>query len=295
MDGPAFTNSVSMIFNRVYQEEQLKSLKKRLLSDQNNVLATIVSERLKNNFGLRAMPSLDEVLPFIHFDDSGATHFTLIYTSSLLSPFALICSHYFGRPVMNLQREVYQLLYTNTLNISDSDSSDGESPEAGAPAIMSYANGEARNRSFQETCGSDSAASGSTMRQQEAGHAEEDGQLCLHDSLPSYSASILQPVDPLSSVRAAKQQLQLHESSGSSAVAQLARYEPRERTAEQQQATQATSSTLKEQISKKHKCDRCTKVTLIAFTSAPSYSNSYLLTELFRSLSSGFPSCHTHG
>ena len=247
MDGPAFTNNVSMIFNKVFQEQQLKSLQKSLLSDQNNVLATILSERLKSSFGLKALPSLDDVLPFIHFDESGQTHFTLIYTSSLLSPFALICSHYFGRHVMNLQREVYHMLYTNTLNISDSDAEgEEEMPDEQPPPVLSYANGVTRDSVYQKSCTNAAHTSAEAEESRGEGGRGEDSS----ESLLSYSMSAL--ISPAlrcgSLADAAKQQA--HDSSACS---------PPD-TVEQQSQEKTANCAAKAQLSKKYKCDRCAKV-----------------------------------
>lgn len=122
MDGLNFMSNMTCIFDRLFQERQLKLLRKQLIKqDTNNVFATILCERIKAAFGLRSLPPLSEVLPIIHFDQAANTHFTLVYTSSTLNPFNHICDHFFGHEMMQLQREVYHLIYSNTLNVSDEE------------------------------------------------------------------------------------------------------------------------------------------------------------------------------
>ena len=256
MEGAAFTNSVSMIFNKGYQEQQLRSLRKSLSSDQNNVLATILAERLKSSFGLRALPSLDDVLPFIHFDDAGQTHFTLIYASSLLSPFALICSHYFGRPLMNLQREVYHMLYSNTLNISDCDASEEESPSE--PPVLAFANGVHRPSSCQQATGS-SLVSSSALAEELSARREEsrDDDDDSSDSLHSISARGLSPALTLTSVASANlppppSEELLQQTSAETAVPLKEGRAPPLATAGKTQS-----------LAKRYQCDRCTKVPLL--------------------------------
>lgn len=267
MDGPAFTNNVSMIFNKVFQEQQLKSLQKSLINDQNNVLATILSERLKSSFGLKALPSLDDVLPFIHFDESGQTHFTLIYTSSLLSPFSLICSHYFSRHVMNLQREVYHMIYTNTLNISDSDAEgDEDALDEQPPPVLSYANGVTRDSVYQKT-GSSNAAATSTQEERRDDEEEEEEGIGGEDSsesLLSYSMSALIspaircPAGSLAAHNAAKQRA--HDSSQSCSPPDAATELP------SRSESSRTVVSAKVQLSKKYKCDCCAKVRVYLFS-----------------------------
>lgn len=129
MDGLSFMSKMTYIYDRQFQERQLKILRKQLLRrDSNNVYATILCERMKSAFGLRTLPPIDQVLPLIHFteDDSHetSTHFTLIYTSSSLNPLQSICDHFFGSSIIQLQREVYQLISANNLNVSEDDEED---------------------------------------------------------------------------------------------------------------------------------------------------------------------------
>lgn len=249
-----------MIYNMVYQEQQLKSLRKRLLSDPNNVLATILSERLKSSFGLQALPSLDDVMPLMHFDESGQTHFTLIYTSSLLSPFALICENYFGRRVMNLQRELYHMLYTNTLNISDSDADEEEMRDERPPPVLSYANGVTRDSVYQKTCSSNTTrkagAEEIALRDEEEEGREEDSS----ESLLSYSMSgLISPALHCGSLADTAKQ-QAHDSSACTAPDAGEQQSAREESITADSAASATSG--KAQLSKKYKCDRCAKVRL---------------------------------
>lgn len=142
MDGLNFMSNMTCIFDQIFQEKQLKLLRKQLTKqDTNNVFATILCERIKEAFGLRSLPPLSEVLPIIHFDQSANTHFTLIYTSSSLNPFTHICGHFFGHEMIQLQREVYHLIYSNTLNESDvedvnvdDEEEDGEEEEHDLPS-----------------------------------------------------------------------------------------------------------------------------------------------------------------
>lgn len=130
MDGLSFMSKMTYMYDRQFQERQLKILRKRLRRDSNNVYATHLCEKMKNAFGLRTLPVSSQVLPLIHFTQDEttetSTHFTLIYTSSSLNPLQSICDHYFGSRIIQLQREVYQLISANNLNESEDEEDDDE-------------------------------------------------------------------------------------------------------------------------------------------------------------------------
>ena len=238
MDGPAFLSNVSLIFNKNFQEQQLKQLQTSLTSDKNNVLATILCERLKSSFGLRSMPDQDDVLPFIHFDESGQTHFSLIYTSSLLSPFALICNHYFGQTFMNLQRDVYNLLLANTLNISGTDESDdeetGNKNNQSSPPVLCFANGKSRNE---------------TVVAIEKEATDESS----NDSLRSYSVGrLLSPGLQITGIDSSETQSQQLRESSESRKDSIQRQE--------KSRTRVGVKYVKSQLGvKKYRCDSCSK------------------------------------
>lgn len=119
--GRNFMSSMSLIFNIEYQFEQLQVMREKLLSNHGAVYATLMAEKLKKSFGLRALPSLSESQPIITFegDSDDDISFTIVYFNSLeTSPLNYILKHYFGSQFMNIMNEVYNLLYHNTLNTS---------------------------------------------------------------------------------------------------------------------------------------------------------------------------------
>lgn len=129
--GRNFMSSMSLIFNIEYQFEQLQVMREKLLSNHGAVYATLMAEKLKKSFGLRALPSLSESQPIITFEGDGDDDisFTIVYFNSLeTSPLNYILKHYFGSQFMNIMNEVYNLLYHNTLNTSTvgSEISEGE-------------------------------------------------------------------------------------------------------------------------------------------------------------------------
>ena len=106
-------------------------MREKLLSNHGAVYATLMAEKLKKSFGLRALPSLSESQPIITFegDSDDDISFTIVYFNSLeTSPLNYILKHYFGSQFMNIMNEVYNLLYHNTLNTSTvgSEISEGE-------------------------------------------------------------------------------------------------------------------------------------------------------------------------
>ena len=108
--------SSSKIYDGVFQSRCLQTLKQHLLTKSNlaNEIRADIEKKIMKTLGIGAIPTPESIsiLPFIHFDDNGEYHVSLLFDCPPYSPWRQYTRNLFGTDYIKLQKEVYELVRT---------------------------------------------------------------------------------------------------------------------------------------------------------------------------------------
>lgn len=113
--------SNSKLYDKNFQLRCLKLLKKYLMTKSEigtNIRIDLESKIMKT-IGLNGIPNPEKIsmIPFIHFDDSGEYHFSIIIDCKQSSPWPTYLKNLFGSDFLRLQKEIYDLF--RNVNVSN--------------------------------------------------------------------------------------------------------------------------------------------------------------------------------
>lgn len=118
-----------------FQFRCLNILKKHLSATNSKIGYAIRSDlesKIIKTIGMNAIPQPKgniSMFPFIHFDDSGEYHISILFDCPPFSPWSAYTRNLFGSTFMRLQKEIYDLLLTNPAAINVAQSSEISSHE----------------------------------------------------------------------------------------------------------------------------------------------------------------------